>query len=100
MGKEYSLSKNKNIILKKDSCQLLASDRALSTFMQFKCLHKMHIMQRRVCVCMFVCVCVREREIERERDILPVINKSGRIMSNKIQYEQIIFFHYFNMRGK
>ena len=32
--KEYSLNKNTNIILKKkkDSCQLLAKDRALSTF--------------------------------------------------------------------
>ena len=32
MEKEFSLSNNTNIIFKNDSCQLLANDRALSTF--------------------------------------------------------------------
>ena len=42
-------------------------------------------------------VCVRERE--RERDLLPVINKKGRTMNNKIQYDRIIIFlSYFKMR--
>ena len=57
--------------------------------MQFKCLHKIHIMQRRVCVCVHV------------REILPVINKRGRIMNNKIQYDLIIIiFNCFNVREK
>ena len=84
--KEYSLSKNTKIILKKDSCQLLAGDRALSTFMQFKCLHKMHIMQRRAHVCVHVCECVCVRASNQQ------INKRGRIMNNKIQYDRIIIF--------
>ena len=32
MEKEYSLSKNTNIIFENESCQLKAKDRALSTF--------------------------------------------------------------------
>ena len=50
-GKEYSLSKNTNIILKNDSF----------TFYEFKCQHKMLIMQRCVCVCVCVCACVCDR---------------------------------------
>ena len=41
--KNTVLSKNPNIIFKNDRCHLLAGNRALSIFMQFKCLHKMHV---------------------------------------------------------
>ena len=86
MEKEYSLSKNTKIILKKDSCQLLASDRALSTLMQFKCLHKCILCKG---------ACVLERDFASNQQI----NKRGRIMNDKIQYDRIIiFFYYFNMR--
>ena len=54
MENEYSLSKNTNIILKTD----WQTTGHLEYLMQFKCLHKMHIMQRHICVCVCVCVCV------------------------------------------
>ena len=75
MEKEYSLNKNTSIILKKDSCQLLANDRALSTFYAVKMSSlNAYYAKAHLCVCVSVCVCERERE--RDFAINQQINKT------------------------
>ena len=76
--KEDSWSKNTNIILKKDSCQLPANDRALIAF-YVKC-----VLCKDACVYVFVC----------EREISLLINKSAK----EEESWKIKFLNYFNMQ--